>query len=524
MQSIVPLVMAILALPASSARYIVALRPAVHRPAEGRELRAIHGYAAELTDADVAALRRSKDVRFVEPVVERHLLDFAARTTTGPLSRSQSVPYGVDLIHARDLWALTRGAGVNVVVIDTGITPNHPDLGASIADGYNVQAHDADIRDDHGHGTHVAGTIGALNNSYGVVGVAPDARIWSIKALDAAGSGTNEDVVAAVDWILAKKQELGGHWVVSMSFGSAAASRAEDEAFARLRDADVLAVAAAGNSGYPALDYPAAYPSVLSVGAIDSAKTTAWFSSGGGTLGVMAPGVDILSTVPPASVPSSAATRGAVRATGVPFQQSARGDVTGSVVFCGFGGPGECGGDAKGKIALIARGNGLYFSDKVRNAIADGAVAAVIVNYDDSPLFVGSLVRPDCDDTYNNCNGNAADLTYKWPVATLVRKSDGDKLAAQQGAITLSVWDDDYAVKSGTSMAAPHVAGVAALLWSLAPDAHAIDIRRAIELSAQDLGPKGFDPANGNGMVDAPAAAKFLTGSQPPSHRRAAGH
>ena len=536
MKQLVPLVVGLLALPAAAAsagRYIVALRPVAGRPAEARregarELPAINGFAAELSDAEVAALRRSKNVRFVEPVVERHLLDLAPHTTAGPLSRSQSIPYGIDLIHARDVWPYSRGANVNIVVVDTGITPNHPDLGASGTDGFNVQTHTGDVVDDHGHGTHVAGTIGALDNTLGVVGVAPAARIWSVKALDAGGNGTNEDVVAAIDWILARKQELGGNWIVSMSLGSTLASRAEDEAFARLRDADVLTVAAAGNSGYLALDYPAAYASVLSVGAIDAVRTTAWFSSGGGTLGVMAPGVEVLSTAPMASVPSSAATRGSTRASGVPFQQAARGDATGGVALCGFGGPGDC-GDAKGKIALITRGNGLYFAEKVRNAIADGAIAAVIVNYDDTPLFIGSLIRPVCDENYT-CVPSQDDINFKWPPVTLVRKSDGDKLANQTGTITLNIWDDDYAVRSGTSMAAPHVAGVAALLWSLAPSAHAIDIRRAIELTAQDLGPKGFDPANGNGLIDALAAAKFIAPgafglpAPPPAHRRSVGH
>jgi subtilisin family serine protease len=79
-------------------------------------------------------------------------------------------------------------------------------------------------------------------------------------------------------------------------------------------------------------------------------------------------------------------------------------------------------------------------------------------------------------------------------------------------------------------MAAPHVAGVAALLWSLAPNAHAIDVRRAIELTAVDLGPKGFDAANGNGLVDALAAAKFIAPAlfglpaPAPTHRRSVGH
>ena len=549
MKRLLPLALLLAGVPAAAApagRYIVALRPAADRAAVrvfgddlearrhgARDLGIISGFAADLSDDEVAALRRSREVRFVDPVVERHLLDAAPaltpRTAVSPLSRTQTMPWGIELIRAPAVWPYSRGANVNVVVIDTGITFNHPDLEASSEDGTSVLPSVRGFADDQGHGTHVAGTIAALDNGIGVVGVAPLARIWSVKALDFRGTGDNEGVVAAAQWILAKKKEIGGNWIVSMSFGSNTSSKSEDEAFRQLRDADILCVAAAGNSGSTSLDYPAAYPSVLSVGAIDESKSAAWFSSGGGTLGVMAPGVDVLSTVPTGSVPASSAERGSLHAAGVPFQQSARGDALGGVALCGYGGPGEC-GDATGKIALIARGNGLYFAEKVRNAVADGAIAAVIVNYDDSQLFTGSLVRSICDSAFN-CVDDPDDAAYKWPPVTLVRKSDGDLLAKQSGPIALSIWDDDYGFKSGTSMAAPHVAGVAALLWSLAPNAHAFDIRRAIDLTAHDLGPPGFDIANGNGLVDALAAAKFIAPalfglpSPPPQPKRpAVGH
>jgi subtilisin family serine protease len=525
------LLLGVTATAAPATRYIVALQPAGKRPAlraVARELPVINGFAADLSDDEVAALRKSSAVRYVDPVVERHLLDepHAPQVNVSPLSLTQTVPYGIDLVHARDVWPYSRGANVNVVIIDTGISTAHPDLSRHVG-GWNVLTHSDNFADDNGHGTHVAGTIGAVDNAIGVVGVAPEARIWSVKVLDSSGNGTSEDVVAATQWVLAKKQELGGNWIVSMSFGSGVASQAEDDAFAKLRNADVLCVAAAGNGGLPILDYPAAYPSVLAVGAIDSNGTTAWFSSGGATLGVMAPGVDVLSTLPPGSVPTSVASGAGVRVSGVPFQQAARGDISGAVVVCGTGLPGEC-GDAAGKIALIKRGNNLFFAEKVRNAVASGAIGAMIINYDDT-LFVGTLIRSNCDAGYN-CTDDPSDAAFHWPPVVLVKRSDGDKLANAAGPISLSLWDDDYGLKSGTSMAAPHVAGVAALLWSLAPSAHAEDIRRAIELSAHDLGPKGFDTATGNGLIDALAAAKLIApalfGSVPPQpvHRRSAGH
>jgi len=365
-----------------------------------------------------------------------------------------------------------------------------------------------------------------------VVGVAPEARIWSVKVLGADGTGTNEDLIAATDWVLAKKHAAGGHWIVSMSLGSGATSPAEEEAFQRLQDDDVLCVAASGNTGFWALQYPAAYRSVLAVGAVDSTKTGAWFSSGGATLGVMAPGVDVLSTVRPGSVPSAAAARGETRAVALPIKASGRGDFVGDAVFCGYGGPGEC-GDATGKIAIVARGNNITFSEKTLNAVAAGALAVVIYDYDETKLYnFWSLIRRECDATYI-CVDRQDDLAYKWPPVIAVTKSEGEKLKSAAGPISVGAWDDDYGIKSGTSMAAPHVSGVAALLWSLAPEVHATDLRRVIELSAHDLGPDGFDVANGHGLTDAVEAAKLIAptkfglpdGPLPGStRRRSAGH
>ena len=172
---------------APAGRYIVALHPIAKRPAvrAARELPVINGFAADLSDDEVAALRQSSAVRYLDPVVERHLLDdFAPRATASPLSTAQSVPYGIDLVHAPAVWPYSRGANINIVIIDTGITPNHPDLTGHVG-GYNALTHTDDFADDHGHGTHVAGTIAAVDNGIGVVGVAPEARIWSVKALDA---------------------------------------------------------------------------------------------------------------------------------------------------------------------------------------------------------------------------------------------------------------------------------------------------------------------------------------------------
>ena len=501
-----------------------------------RELGIINGFAATLSDEEVADLKRSNDVLDIEPVMERHLLDagrtLAPRPTVNPLALAQTVPYGIDLIHAREVWPHARGTNVNIAIFDTGVASNHPDLAPNIAGGFSTLTLNANFFDDHGHGTHVAGILAAADNGFGVVGVAPEARLWAVKVLGPDGTGTTEDMIVAADWVLAKKKELGGNWIVSMSLGAGQSSTQEAAAFRRLADNDVLAVAASGNGGNSSLDYPAGYPSVLSVGAVDSAVKITWFSNGGGTLGVVAPGLDVLSSVLMHTVPNAALASGSMNFGGVPLKESRRGDVYAEIINCGYGEPGSCLGDATGKIAVLRRGLNIYFAEKVRNAMESGAIGAVIYNNDDDPTPPWSLIRPVCDADWN-CHDDPDDVSFNWPVVVKLTKTDGEKILQNGGPITISSFDDDYGRKSGTSMATPHVAGVAALLWSLDPSASALDLRRAIELTAKDLGLKGFDAVNGNGLVDALAAAKALAPAAfglpdaplpQPARRRSTGH
>ncbi|MFC1741905.1 S8 family peptidase [Nanoarchaeota archaeon] len=206
---------------------------------------------------------------------------------------TQELPWGVDRIDAE--LASTTGLGVKVCIIDTGIDRNHPDLAANIVTGINYVGKRVidpnKWEDDNGHGTHVAGTIAAIDNEQGVVGVAPDASLYIVKALDRKGSGYMSDVAAGMDWCVAN-----GADVISMSLGAAVdvsyVKDAADAAYA----AGALVVAAAGNE-YPApVIYPAAYDSVISVAATDSTDARAYFSNVGPENELAAPGVNILST------------------------------------------------------------------------------------------------------------------------------------------------------------------------------------------------------------------------------------
>jgi serine protease len=469
----------------------------------------IDGFAADLTDAEVAALRKSPSVQYVEPVAERHAfgLGAIASNTDAINPNGQVVPFGIDLVRAREVWPVTRGEGINVVVIDTGIDYNHPDLARFYAGGYNTYDKTDKPLDDEGHGTHVAGTIAAADNNIGVVGVAPNVKLWAVKVLDKTGSGTTDKIIAGLDWVLAKQKELGGDWIINLSLGSNSANTAERTAFGKAVDAGLLIIAASGNkdpeSTLPTPDpvgYPAAYRDVLAIGAVDQLSAIASFSNQGPQLAVVAPGVNVLSNLPVGTGPlvGVSSSIGAFNAADISL--SKKGSVTASFVSCGLGRPSDFPSGVAGKIAVIQRGT-LTFNEKAHNAVNAGAVGIIIYNNDTSEL--------------NWTLSNSADpgaSSFDWPVTVAMAKADGEALiAGANGAITITDGNGaDYGVESGTSMATPHAVGVAALVWSLAPNVTSAAIRSALDSTASDLGDKGFDNVFGNGLIDALSAAKFV--------------
>ena len=454
------------------------------------------GFAADLTPSEVAELRRNGAVRWVEPVVERHAL--GARNLEG-----QTTPYGIDLVKAKQSWVAPRPDVPNVVVADTGIDFNHPDLAPFYAGGVNTFDASRPPLDDHGHGTHVSGTITAGNNTFGVVGVAPLVRLWAAKVLRSTGSGSSEQIIKAVDWTIAKKKELGGNWIMNFSLGSPTGSIGEQEAFKRAAAAGIFVAAASGNESEPDVPapvlFPAAYSSVVAVGAIDSKMQLASFSNQGPELDVVAPGVDVLSTVITGSGMLSFVVSGPASYVGGSMDGSKIGTVTGEYVFCGLGKKEEIPASVTGRIALIKRGD-LTFAEKTRNAKEAGAIGVVIFNKDDSAINWTLISVED-----------PTSATYDWPVTVGISLEDGEALAAKNGGtLTITTRRDDYGQASGTSMATPHVSGVAALIWAVVPSATAADLTAALTASAKDLGATGFDSAHGYGAVSAYDAIKQL--------------
>lgn len=200
-------------------------------------------------------------------------------------------PWNVCRVQSPPVWTRTRGAGVKIGIIDTGIA-RHPDL--RIAGGVNTIG-GTSFADDNGHGTHVAG-IAAATGRGRIFGNAPQAGLYAIKALDSSGSGFVSDIVEGIDWCIAN-----GIRVINMSFGMPGDSQALRAAVRRARRRGIVLVASAGNEGRQSggvIDAPARYPETLAVAATTRGDRVASFSSRGRGIDLAAPGVNILSTWP----------------------------------------------------------------------------------------------------------------------------------------------------------------------------------------------------------------------------------
>jgi len=504
--------------------YLVGTRPGIDRQALVQEIdieaasmqtfRSVNGFAAELTEEEVADLRKSRSVRFVE--LDNEKTAFASALINA--SKSQSVPYGITAVNATKLWTVSTGRKIKVAVIDSGIDKTHPDLAGVYKGGYDFADKDEDPTDDHGHGTHVSGTIAAINNGVGVVGVAPDVELYSLRALkrSAGGgaSGTTASVIAAIDWAIANKMNI-----VSLSLGSSTSSTLEMEAFARAERAGILAIAASGNgydeSPVDGLGYPAAYESVISVGAVDAANKIAGFSQRGPGLDIVAPGVEVLSTYPQGfSKFDFLEITGLDEVDARAMNGSPSREVAGVYVYADLGRSQDFNSSMRGNIALIRRGE-LTFNEKVRNAMTAGATAVVIFNREPGN-FGGTLigVSPSgCTAGQPGCSDNPADLAFPWVPAVSISQEDGEALRKLAVGTSMTVKmgiSADYDILQGTSMATPHVSGAAAVIWATRPEATAAQVRDALLSTATDLGAPGVDNVFGNGLVNALAGAQKL--------------
>jgi thermitase len=200
-----------------------------------------------------------------------------------------------DDIHAETAWDVSKGDGIKVAVLDTGIDLSHPDLaGKVVAQKVFVSTATTTIDDKFGHGTHVAGIIAAnTNNGQGVAGTCPNCQLLIGKAMDDQGNGQDADMANAITWAADN-----GAKVINMSEGGNTPSQTEDAAINYAWNKGAVIIAAAGNNGSNQLFYPAASPNVISVAATDNVNALASFSDYGSWVNLAAPGLAILSTLP----------------------------------------------------------------------------------------------------------------------------------------------------------------------------------------------------------------------------------
>lgn len=212
------------------------------------------------------------------------------------ITNSQTIDWGLDMLNIPNFWRYSKGEGIKVAILDTGIAINHPDLRHAIIKCKDFTNSISGIADTRGHGTHCAGIIAACDNSLGIVGVAPEAKLLIGKVLNDNGSGNAEMIAEGIWWAIEEDAD-----VISMSIGSPYKFEIIETALYAAIEKGVHVICAAGNSGpyLGTVEYPGAYDSVITVGSIDRRQKIASYSSRGKEVDIVAPGDDILSCYPP---------------------------------------------------------------------------------------------------------------------------------------------------------------------------------------------------------------------------------
>ncbi len=438
---------------------------------------------------------------------------------------------GLRMIGAPDVWdrdgdglpdeGAPLGQGITICVGDSGLDLTHPELKAVYAGGYDFVDDDTDpsdlslsddgtVRIGGGHGTHVAGTIAAQFGSAGrlphgmdeggVVGVAPGVRLLVARVLDIHGGGSTMNVIRAVSWCTEQ-----GAKIISLSLGSMEHNPEEEAAMKAAMDQGVLIVAASGNGGTgdpetePPVAFPAAYPGVIAVGAVDGAGAPTSYTQKGPELTLVAPGTGVLSCGIVGTSHSPSVTVGDDRLIAQPLYEAAVGSrYEGTLVDCGLGDSfTSCGQGATcgGFVAVVTRG-GTSFRSKARYLMGQGARAVIFVS--NKPPEESGYTFGEHDDA--------------WVPSVLVEQADEARIRGRIGSRALvDMGSADYVMQTGTSMAAPHVAGAAALVWSAKPSLTALDVKQLLIDTAKDVGDEGHDTFSGHGLVQPAAAIERLS-------------
>jgi subtilisin family serine protease len=484
------------AAPSERVRMIVAYKPgaaAAVRDAIARaggrvrlELQDLNAVAVTLPRAAVQALSAHRGVDYVEEDRLRRVQGNRAAAAQPGSGDAQATPYGIESVQADQLVSATPKWTPRLCIIDSGIDATHEDLAGNALAGRNFSGSGDWNTDENSHGTHVAGTVAALDNGLGVVGVngKKQLALYIAKVFDATGSAPSSTIALAMN----QCAKVGAN-IVSMSLGGSSATRTEQRAADALVSKGALLVAAAGNDGDATVSYPAGFASVMSVAAVDDRNRWASFSQFNSDVEIAGPGVGVLSTVPLGSQVAATLTVGSSAYASLPMEGSPRTSASGPLADFGLGDVATAGA-MTGKVCLISRGS-ISFADKVTNCQNSGGVAAVVYN-----------------NTTGELSGTLGETVTNIPSAGTTQ-ADGQSMLRQLGqstALSVFVTDDLYAAYDGTSMATPHVSGVAGLVWSFFPQCSAEQMRSTLRKSAKDIDAHGVDVRTGAGLVQAKAA------------------
>lgn len=250
------------------------------------------------TDEQVVAIRLEAHVRHVEKDTESQVV-MPIQSSFDRLfnSSDQYKPWGIDRVQAPQMWKRGyTGKGVKVAVVDTGIALRHEDL--AVSGGVSYVSYTKSYSDDHDHGTHVAGIIGAKNNSTGVVGVAPDAELYAVKVIGRNNSFMTSDLIKGIEWSIANDMDIINLSLYTYNYVD---DYGLHQVLKTAHSKGLLLVGITGNSGTDdrtnTVTYPGKYAEVIAVGSIDEYNWPSYFSSFGKEAEVVAPGEGIYSTV-----------------------------------------------------------------------------------------------------------------------------------------------------------------------------------------------------------------------------------
>jgi len=514
---------------------IVRFRPGVDggeraRVRRGAGVRAVHGLrlertqlvevAAGATAAAQAALERRPEVVAVAPNVIRRA------SAAAPNDPRFGELWGLQSVGALSAWDVTRGAGSVVAIVDSGVARDHPDLAPNVdvSLGWDFVDNDSDPDDFEGHGTHVAGIVAAAaGNGVGVAGVAPETRIMAVRVLDGDGAGTSADVI---DGIVYAAQN--GADVINLSLGGPGVIGPEIDAITRAGALDALVVAAAGNEGQDLDAAPPNFPcgidapNLICVASLEPAGALSGYSNfGARSVDLAAPGGGVLSSVPAYE-----------QLFGEDFDAGLTGwELTGawglSTVFASpthslaDSPTGDYASNSSSfartpPISLAGRkGCWLDFELRMENLSGDQLVPRI-----EGTLAAPANIAPEVIPRSGSTGGAFISRTASispWDGDPSVRVrftqttndagvADGVHLDdVALGCRSSAYGSADYAALSGTSMAAPHVAGAAALVRAAARGLGAADVGALLNATAAPEPALAGRTVSG-GRVDAAAA------------------